>query len=84
VVETTAVLDLGFARGREESMARLVRYLVGESAKLRRTFLTVPLDPFPKVANLLSDLEPIPEVRALRWGLTDPAVRKPHTDLVYW
>jgi hypothetical protein len=65
-------------------MASLVRYLVGRSGELGRTFLTVPLDPFPTVTELLSDLEPIPEVRALRWGLTDPPVRKPHTDLVYW
>jgi hypothetical protein len=84
VVETTAVLDMGFTRGRADSMARLLRYLTGESHKLGRTFLTVPLDPFPKVASLLSDLAPVPEVRALRWGLSDLPLRTPHTDLVYW
>jgi ribosomal protein S18 acetylase RimI-like enzyme len=84
VVDTTAVLDMGFALRHASAMARLIRYLIGESNRLGRTFLTVPLDPFPRVASLLSDLAPIPEVRALRWGITDPPVRVPHTDLAYW
>jgi ribosomal protein S18 acetylase RimI-like enzyme len=83
-IETTAVLDIGFARGKEEALARLLAYLIGETAQLGRDFLTVPLDPFPKVAALLERYEPVPEVRALRWGLREPAITKPHTDLVYW
>jgi ribosomal protein S18 acetylase RimI-like enzyme len=84
VIETTAVLDLGFAPGHEAAMARLLGYLIGETERLGRDFLTVPLDPFPQVAALLEAHEPVPETRALRWGLREPAITKPHTDLVYW
>jgi ribosomal protein S18 acetylase RimI-like enzyme len=83
-IETTAVLDIGFARGREDAMARLLDYLIGETDSLGRDFLTVPLDPFQKVAALLEHYEPVPEVRALRWDMREPAITKPHTDLVYW
>ncbi len=83
-IETTAALDLGFARGGEEAMARLLSYLIGETERLGRDFLTVPLDPFPAVAELLERYEPVPETRALRWGLREPAITRPHTDLVYW
>jgi len=84
VVETTAVLDIGFARGRDRDMARLIGFLIGETNRLGREFLTVPLDRFPGVAAMLARYEPVPEVRALRWGMTDPQITRPHTDLVYW
>jgi hypothetical protein len=84
VIEVTGVLDFGFAAGREEAMARLLRFLIGETERLKRDYLAVPLDRLPKVAAELSDLEPLPETRALRWDLADPPVTRPYTDLAYW
>jgi ribosomal protein S18 acetylase RimI-like enzyme len=84
VVEVTAVLDIGFARGHAQAMAKLLGFFVGETNRLGRDFLTVPLDRFPRVASLLGVYGPIPEVRALRWGMKEPPITRPHTDLVYW
>ena len=84
VLTATSVLDFGFARGHEEAMARLIGYLIGETNKLGRDFLAVPLDYLPKVAQQLERYQPIPETRALRWGLREPQVTRPHIDLAYW
>jgi ribosomal protein S18 acetylase RimI-like enzyme len=84
VVETTAVLDIGFVRGHGQALSRLLGFLIGETNRLGRDFLTVPLDRFPRVAAMLGHYEPVPEVRALRWGVADPKITRPHTDLVYW
>jgi GNAT superfamily N-acetyltransferase len=84
VIELTAVLDFGYATGHHESMARLLRYLIGETHHLGRDYLTVPLDRLPKVVDALSDLDPVPETRALRWDLDEPKITKPYTDLAYW
>jgi hypothetical protein len=84
VIQVTAVLDFGFARGHEHSMARLLRFLIGETDRLGRDYLTVPLDQLPKVVDALADLDPVPETRALRWDLSDPPVTRPYTDLAYW
>ncbi len=84
VVSVTAVLDFGFAAGAEWAMARLLRFLIGETARLERDFLAVPLDWLPGVAAELRDCEPVAETRALRWGMPEIPITKPYTDLVYW
>ena len=28
--------------------------------------------------------EPVPETRALRWGMREPTVTRPYIDLAYW
>jgi hypothetical protein len=84
VITVTSVLDFGFAHGHEEAMARLLGYLIGETDKLGRDFLAVPLDYLPKVAQHLERYGPMPETRALRWGLREPQVTRPHIDLAYW
>jgi N-acetylglutamate synthase-like GNAT family acetyltransferase len=84
VIEVTCVLDFGFADERERSMARLIEFLIGVTATLGRDYLTVPLDWLPALAEQLGPLEPVPETRALRWGLREPEITKPYTDLVYW
>ena len=37
----------------------------------------------PGVAEELAPYEPVPETRALRWGLREPAITRPYTDLAY-
>jgi len=84
VVTVAAVLDFGYARGHEATMARLVGYLIGETNRLGRDFLAVPLDYLPALAQQLARYEPAPETRALRWGLQDYPIERPHIDLAYW
>jgi hypothetical protein len=84
VITSTSVLDFGFARGREESLARLLGFLNGETYKLGRTFTGVPLQHLPKVARQLERYEPLEETRALRWGLREPQVTRAYIDLAYW
>ena len=84
VIAVTSVLDLGFARAHEEAMARLIAFLIGETEKLGRDFLAVPLQYLPKVAQHLERYDPVAETRALRWGLREPQVTRAHIDLAYW
>ena len=84
VISDTAVLDLGFAGGCEEAAARLIHFLVGETCALGRDHLLVPVDPLPELATRLESLDPVPETRALRWSVPEPAITRPHTDLAYW
>jgi hypothetical protein len=84
VIAVTSVLDFGFARGRADAMGRLLGYLIGETDRLGRDYLTVPLDHLPRLAELLAPHEPLIDTRALRWGLAEPQVTKPYIDLAYW
>jgi len=84
VIAVTSVLDFGFARGHEEAMARLIAFLIGETDKLDRDFLTIPLQHLPKVVQHLERYDPVAETRALRWGLREPQVTRAHIDLAYW
>lgn len=84
VISVTAVLDFGYAPGHEGAMARLVRYLIGETHRLGRDYLAIPLDYLPALGEQLAAAEPVPETRALRWGIPDPPITRPHIDLAYW
>ena len=84
VIAAAAVLDFGHEAGHETSLARLIGYLIGETDRLARDHLVVPLDQMPELAALLEEYGPIPETRALRWDLRDPVVTRPYTDLRYW
>lgn len=84
VVSVASVLDFGFEPGKEASMARLLGYLIGETARLGRDYLVAPLQHLPAVAAALERYGPEPETRSLRWGIAEPAVTRPYTDLRYW
>ena len=84
VISVTAVLDFGYDAGCEASMARLVSYLIGETDRLGHDYLTIPLDQLPAFAAQLEAYDPVPETRALRWGLPEPVITRPHIDLAYW
>jgi len=88
-VTSTAVLDFGYAEGREEAMARLVSYLIGETDRLGRDSLTIPLENLPALAKLLEGYGPAPETRGMEGGTFDAETRRPfgrsiYTDLRYW
>jgi hypothetical protein len=94
LIDATALLDFGFDTGRDEAMARLVAYLIGETHKLERGYLVAPLQFLPDIAARLEDYEPAPERRGLIWRTfdgnfnqmpePDPPVTRPYTDLAYW
>jgi hypothetical protein len=91
VIESTALLDFGYADGREDAMARLIGYLIGVTDGLGRHQLMAPLEFLPSLARQLASYEPVTEKRALYWqpdkvlkelGLT--MLARPYTDLAYW
>jgi hypothetical protein len=51
VIEPTALMDFGYAEGREDAMARLLAYLIGRTHDLGRQELMVPLDQLPAGAH---------------------------------
>ena len=93
-IETTNVLDFGFAPGREDAMARLLEYLMGRTHALGRGFLVAPLQFLPDVADRLEHRSPVTETRGLAWRLWRPdgppyekppvAPVRPYTDLACW
>jgi hypothetical protein len=94
LIDTTALIDFGFAGGHEDAMARLISYLIGETARLGRGYLVAPLQYLPEVAGRLEHYEPIPERRGLLWRTfgdnfeqmpePDPPMTRPFSDLRYW
>ena len=94
VIAATALMDFGHEASQEESMARLVGYLIGETDRLERDYLMAPLEHLPSVAGLLERYEPVPETRGMQWttfdedgqpmAVPDPVVSRPYTDLAYW
>ena len=89
-VDTASLMDFGFAEGHENAMARLLRFFMGKTKELSRTYLAAPLQPLPAVAERLADCEPVLETRALHVQefeenrLYTSADLKPYTDLAYW
>lgn len=94
LIDTTALVEFGFEKGRDDAMARLVGHLIGETERLGRGYLVAPLQFLPEVASRLEDYEPIPERRGLVWRTfdgnfnqhpePDPPMTRPYTDLFYW
>ena len=94
LIDTTALVDFGFEEGREDAMARLISFLIGETDKLSRGYLVAPLQFLPDVAAMLEEYGPIPERRGLIWRThdgnfnpidpPDPPITRPYTDLFYW
>ena len=89
--EFGALLDFGWAPGREDAMARLIRHLLGVTARLGRSRLMAPIEHWPRLRDLLSDIPSTPDRRVVLWWSYMPGrdgrsivLRKPDTDLVYW
>jgi hypothetical protein len=90
-IEPTALMDFGYAEGREDAMARLIQYLIGVSHELGRHELLAPIEQLPALVELLKDHEPALETRTMavdgfhEAGLdVDVVVKRPYTDLAYW
>jgi hypothetical protein len=91
-VETAALMDFGYAQGREDAMARLLAYLIGRTQELGRQSLMAPIEQLPALVDATAALEPALEER--RMGVDQPFpddgvdlkvnVTRPYTDLAYW
>jgi hypothetical protein len=89
-IENTALIDFGYADGREDAMASLIGALIGMTARLGRSYLMAPLQFLPTVANQLANYQPEKETRAWYWNNNamlrsigfKPA--RPYMDLAYW
>jgi hypothetical protein len=91
VIAPTALLDFGYARGREDAMAGLLDYLIGVTDGLGRQELLAPIEWLPKLVDLMAKHDPAIESRLLAYDKWDEGgvevsvtVRKPYTDLAYW
>jgi hypothetical protein len=91
VIEPAALMDFGYAAGREDAMARLLAYLIGRTHELGRRELMAPLDQLPALQERMSSFEQAGETRSMGVDVfsdTNTAlnvtVRKPYTDLAYW
>jgi hypothetical protein len=78
------VLDFGYGDGAEECMARLLQWMIGRTHKLGRDYVAIPIEHLAKLAALMEKSRPELDTRALRWGLKEPPIRRPYTDLRYW
>lgn len=88
---TTALLDWGYAPGRPDAMAALVRSFLRRTTAIGHSHLMAPLEHASEVLAELISLEPTTETRALRCiGFDDGTTRveahvtRPYTDLAYW
>lgn len=87
---STDVLDFGYAAGSEDAMARLIAYLIGETARLERDHLQIPLEQLPSVAARLEEYDPVSDTRGLQWyagdgqGPVDLPLTRIYIDLSYW
>jgi hypothetical protein len=87
-VEAGALLDFGFATGREDALARLIHALGARAYAAGRSTLIAPLEHLPEVVARLSDLDPREERRTLEWAPYVPeapkAIGRTFSDLRYW
>jgi hypothetical protein len=91
--DSTALLDFGYAAGREDAMLRLIQHFIGLTHELGRSYLVAPLEQLPKLAENTAKLGPTTETRALHFQyydrekdswLMDFNLKRPYTDLAYW
>lgn len=90
-IETTALMDFGYAEGREDALARLLDYFLGLTNDLGRDALMAPIERLPALVERMAPYEPAEEQRKLLADVykdsqvqVDVKVRRPYTDLAYW
>ena len=89
-IDATGLMDFGLAEDRDDAMARLIEYLVGETERLGRGRLMAPLQFLPELTERLKHLESVRDTRPVYWQPGPEArklglkLTKPYTDLAYW
>jgi hypothetical protein len=89
-VANTALIDFGYAEGREDAMAALIERFIGVTAELGRANLMAPLQFLPDLAARLDRHQPEKEARSWYWN-NNATLRsigfkpaRPYMDLAYW
>jgi hypothetical protein len=91
--DSTALMDFGFAEGREDAMVRLIEHFIGLTHALGRSYLCAPLEQLPRLSECAEELRPTTETRALHFQSYSPekdewimetSLKRPYTDLAYW
>lgn len=91
VVESTALMDFGFAEGNEAAMVELLEHHLDRTAELDRQTMIIPIEFLPSVAESCTHLTAGTETRELHtMPLVSPDLKvnvnvtRPYTDLAYW
>ena len=71
MIDSTALLDFGYAAGREDAMVRLIEFFAAKTKELGRTHLSAGIEHLPRLVKAASRLEPDSETRAFHWQRYD-------------
>lgn len=90
-VASTALMDFGFAEGREDAMVELIAAFAAKTAELGRDSLLAPVEHMAGLLERLAQYEPAPETRVVQYTfergvpeLEGLKIERPYTDLAYW
>ena len=83
-IAMACVLDFGYEDGAEECMARLLRWMIGQAYELGRDYLRDSDRHSAETCRDDGDIASGAGRPALRWGLKEPLITRPYTDLRYW
>ena len=91
IVDTTGLMDFGFADGHESDMVELVEHFLAITAGLDRSAMMVAFEQAPSLTSATEHLHGRPETRELQtMPFTSPELKievnvtRPYTDLAYW
>ena len=92
-IDCTALMDFGYASGREDAMVRLIEFFTGKTKELGRSHLAAGIEHLPRLVKAAARLEPDAEERAFHWQrydadkdmwVADETIGRIYTDLAYW
>jgi hypothetical protein len=92
-IDSTALMDFGYAAGREDAMVRLLEFFAGKTKEAGRSHLVAGIEHLPRLVKASARLEPGGETRALHWQRYDPEpdmwvaddrLTRPYMDIAYW
>jgi hypothetical protein len=92
-LDSTALMDFGYASGQEDAMVRLIQFFAGKTKALERSHLVAGIEHLPGLVKASARLKLGSETRALHWQRYDPEpdmwvaderLRRPYMDIAYW
>jgi hypothetical protein len=92
-IDCTALMDFGYAAGREDAMVRLIESFAARTRDLGRSHLAAGIEHLPRLVKAAAHLAPDAETRALHWQryepttdmwVADSTIGRIYTDLAYW
>ncbi len=92
-IDSTALMDFGYAVGSEEAMVRLIEFFMGKTKELGRGHLIAGIEHLPRLLKAVRRLKQGSETRALHWQrydaepdmwVADDTLNRPYMDIAYW